>query len=333
MKLVSIVLVTWNSLRYLAWCREAILHQSFPRWEVIIVDNASTDGTREWLLQEWNEARSIFLDENLGFCKAVNIGIASAHGSYILLLNPDVSIDQEFIGTLYQSMESFPNAALMTGKLLRSYGPGRTALEPPVIDSTGIYFKRNLRHFDRGNGEVDRGQYEKTESVFGASGAAMFLRREVAAQIAIDGEFLDEDFFAFRDDADVSWRARLLGWEVLYIPKAVAYHVRQVLPDHRKETLAIINMHSVKNRFLMRFKNLSWEVLRRTFFRTLMRDFVIIAACLSIERTSLEGLVYVVRNLKRILSKRKLIFCKIPFPRPSLAKWFNDRPVSFPVDR
>lgn len=331
-RLVSIVLVTWNSRLYLEWCRSGIQNQSHPRCEVIIVDNASGDGTKEWIGQRWHDAATIFLNRNCGFCRAVNIGIANAKGEYILLLNPDVKLEKDFIKHLHSAMESIPDAAIMTGKLLKSLGPQKPALDPPVIDSTGIYFKRNFRHFDRGSQEIDKGQYEHMEKVFGASGAAMFIRQEAVKDISIDGQFLDEDFFAYRDDADVCWRTRLLGWEIYYVPDAVAYHVRRVLSSNRRETGPVINMHSVKNRFLMRIKNLTWDVFTKTFLPASIRDLIVLCACLTVEISSLSGLVYVLKNRKRAMAKRRWIFSKLPHPRPSLSCWFSDGPVSLPIE-
>lgn len=331
MSLVSIILVTWNSRDYLEWCKNGIAGQNHAQLEVIIVDNGSSDGTQQWLMREWSEARFIFLDGNYGFCRAVNIGLTYATGEYVLLLNPDVTLAENYIKNLCLAMESFPRAAIMAGKLLRSSGPGLPPLHPPIIDSAGLCFRRNLRHFDRGSQEVDRGQYDTMEEIFGASGAAMFIRRGVIKDIATDGQFLDEDFFAYREDADVCWRTRLLGWRIYYVPDATAYHVRRVFANNRKETPAVINMHSVKNRFLMRFKNMTWDVCRATFFPALLRDIVVIGACLTVERLSLPGLLHVVKHLKPTMAKRRSIFSKMPRPVPSLSRWFNDRPVSIPV--
>ena len=93
------------------------------------------------------------------------------------------------------------------------------------------------------------------EYVFGASAAAALYRRAMIDDVAVDGDFFDPDFFAYREDADVAWRAQLLGWRCIYTPAAVAYHVRTVTPANRRSLPPVINMHSVKNRFLMRIKN------------------------------------------------------------------------------
>ena len=143
----------------------------------------------------------------------------------------------------------------MCGKLL-TMTPRFDIPATPLVDSTGIYFNPMLRHLDRGSQEVDNGHYLHYEYVFGATAAAALYRREMIDDIALDGEFFDPDFFVYREDADVAWRAQLMGWKCLYAPYARGYHVRTVLPGNRRALPPVINMHSVKNRFLMRMKNM-----------------------------------------------------------------------------
>ena len=114
-----------------------------------------------------------------------------------------------------------------------------------------------MRHFDRGWHQPDSRYFERMEYVFGATAAAALFRRELIDDISIDGHFFDPDFFIYREDADVAWRAQLQGWRCLYTPRAVAHHVRTVTPGNRRGLPPVINMHSVKNRFLMRIKNVT----------------------------------------------------------------------------
>ena len=144
----------------------------------------------------------------------------------------------------------------MCGKLLTMTSHFEIPAKP-VVDSTGIYFNPMLRHLDRGSQEVDNGHYLQYEYVFGATAAAALYRRAMIEDISLDGEFFDSDFFVYREDADVAWRAQLMGWKCLYAPYARGYHVRKVLPGNRRALPPEINMHSVKNRFLMRIKNIS----------------------------------------------------------------------------
>src|SRR6185295_4228689 len=136
-------------------------------------------------------------------------------------------------------------------------------LEDSRIDSTGMLFTPAMRHFDRGWHEPDSPYFDRMEYVFGASAAAALFRREMIDDISVDGNFFDPDFFVYREDADVAWRAQLQGWRCLYTPAAVAHHVRTVTAGNRRTLPAFVNMHSVKNRFLMRIKNVTPGIYRR----------------------------------------------------------------------
>ncbi len=145
-----------------------------------------------------------------------------------------------------------------------------------------------LRHLDRGSLEVDNGHFRNYEYVFGATAAAALYRREMIDDISLDGEFFDTDFFVYREDADVAWRAQLMGWKCLYAPYARGYHVRKALPGNRRALPPEINMHSVKNRFLLRMKNMSPDLYRRNFFSITAARSGGDGCCLMWEHTSLR---------------------------------------------
>ena len=199
--MVSILITTYNSVAHLKACLESVLRQEFSDREIIVVDNASSDGTRAVLQEFETRARVIYNDTNRGFSGGQNQAISQARGDWMLSLNPDVLLSRGFLTKLVEAGESDARIGTVCGKLLR-WGPGGELTN--IIDSTGIYFLRNLRHLDRGNGQVDRGQYEAPEYVFGATGAAALYRRTMIDDITSGGEFFDEDFFAYREDADVA---------------------------------------------------------------------------------------------------------------------------------
>jgi GT2 family glycosyltransferase len=327
---VAVTIVTYNSARFIRRCLEWVLGQDYPRLEVVVVDNASSDATPEILRDFEDRVRVIYNRENVGFAAGQNQAIAGSNADWILTLNPDVRLTAGFIITLVSAAEADRSSGSVCGKLLvmtESY-----ELPPhPVFDSAGIYFTPNLRHFDRGSREADTGQYDRLEYVFGASGAAALYRREMVRDISIQGEFFDSDFFAYREDADVAWRAQLLGWKCLYVPDAVAYHVRHVLPSNRRSLSPVINMHSVKNRFLMRMKNMTADLYRRHWLQITLRDLLVIGACLSYEFTSLRAFALAFRNLRRTWAKRRQILARRRGSDEYIAAWFSDQPVSFPA--
>jgi GT2 family glycosyltransferase len=190
-----------------------------------------------------------------------------------------------------------------------------------------------LRHFDRGWNEPDDGRHARAEYVFGASGAAALYRREMIADIALDDGFFDPDFFMYREDADVAWRSQLLGWHCVYTPEAVAYHVRSVVPAARPSVPAILKMHSVKNRFLMRVKNMTGDLYRRHWLTATARDVLVIGGCLLVEPRSLPAFGRIAGCLPRALAKRRQIMGRRRASDEYLASWFHSLPASFPVEK
>jgi GT2 family glycosyltransferase len=190
-----------------------------------------------------------------------------------------------------------------------------------------------LRHLDRGSQEVDNGHYLNFEYVFGATAAAALYRREMIDDISILGEFFDPDFFVYREDADVAWRAQLMAWRCLYTPLARGYHVRAVLPGNRRALPPEINMHSVKNRFLMRIKNMTPDLYRRNWASITSRDLVVICASIVREHSSLRAFWFLATHLKSVLAKRKEIMRRRRAKDDYISSWFSYEPVSRPAPK
>jgi GT2 family glycosyltransferase len=344
---VSVVLVTWNSAPFLRRCLAGLRQQTHRGLELIAVDNASSDESPSLIRAEWPEARQIVNDTNRGFTGAVNQGVAAARGEFVLLLNPDAYLEPEYVERLVAALE-FAGASFgaATGRLMKAIGPDITPTD--IIDSKGIRMTRTGRHLDIGqglkDGEDDRGlralapsaphpatvapvnrqpSTGNLQEVFGVSGAAALYRASFLRDVAIDGQVLDEDFHTYREDADLAWRGRVLGWRALYVPDAVAYHVRTVTPQKRRELSPMVNMHSVKNRFLLRLKNESLYLALRNAPFELPRDLVAIAAVLTVERTSAPALTWIWRNRARVLAKRREIQRRRRVPDRELAEWFR----------
>lgn len=327
---VCVTLVTFNSSLYIRRCLESILRQKGPQIEVVVVDNASTDGTRAILGDFRGRIRTIFSDSNLGFAEGQNRAIRASSAEWVLTLNPDVLLEPGFIRHLVEAGESDSGAGAVCGKLL-SIGPGFEPLPDARIDSTGIFFTPAMRHFDRGWHELDGPYFERMEYVFGASAAAAIFRRRMIDDVSIDGHFFDPDFFVYREDADVAWRAQLLGWRCLYTPVAVGRHVRTVTPANRHSLPAVINMHSVKNRFLMRIKNTTAGVCRRCWAPMIARDLLVLGGTLLWEPSSLRAFWEVARRVPAALRQRRVIMSRRRASDEDLAGWFDFSPASRPV--
>ena len=328
--MLSVTIVTYNSGRFIRRCLESVLEQRHPRLEVIVVDNASTDGTTDILEHFEDRCIVVYNEENIGFAAAQNQAISMSRGDWVLTLNPDVLLLPNFCSHLMQVADAHPRLGTVCGKLLMMDASFQIP-DQQVVDTTGIYFNPMLRHHDRGCLETDNGNFRDYEYVFGASAAAACYRREMIDDISVDGEFFDSDFFAYREDADVAWRAQLYGWKCIYTPIAFGYHVRKLRPGMRRFLPPDINMHSVKNRFLMRAKNITTGIYLRNFVPILVRDLGILAYCLIAERSSLKAFYLFSRDWSRVMAKRRVIQERKRVDEAYMRKWFRFSPVSQPA--
>lgn len=329
--LVSTSIVTYNSGRFIGPCLESLLAQDYRPMEIIVVDNASRDDTAAILKTYEGRVHVLWNESNLGFAAAQNQAIRASRGRWALSLNPDVILKPPFVSRLVEAGETDESVGAVCGRLLSM----PATMEIPAraqLDSAGLYFTPTLRHFDRGRrGPEER--YSAPEYVFGATAAAALYRRRMIEDISPEGEFFDEDFFAYREDADVAWRAQLLGWKCLYVPEARGYHVRRVHPENRSALPPEINMHSVKNRFLMRIKNVTAGLYRRHFLPITARDLCVVGYCLLVEHSSLEAFGLLRRNWRRAWAKRRWIQQRRRVSDRELARWFQYRPVAEPAPR
>lgn len=328
--LVSVLVLNYRQAGYVPHCLDSLHRQTYPWLEIIFVDNHSQDGAVDLVQLNYPAIHVIANPENQFYSRAHNQAIRAAHGAYVMPMNVDIRLTENYIAEMVKAIELRPEIGMVSGKLLqmdRSLRP----LDPPVIDSTGLWFTREMRHFDRGSHEIDRGQYEKIEYIFGPSGAAPLYRRAMLEDIAFQGEYFDEDFVIYREDADLAWRAQLLGWKAIYTPFAIGYHVRSVRPtDDRKTISALVNMHSVKNRFLMRLKNQTWGSLAATFLPALWRDFLVIGYVLLVEHQSLPAFVQFGRLFPKMLRKRRAHLERRRVGDSYIARWFSEQPASIP---
>lgn len=315
----DVVLVTWNSERWLA--------ASLPTFDtlrgagtIVVIDNASTDRTVDLVRTILPSATVIRNEVNRGFAAAANQGIAASRAPFVLLVNPDLRLDADYGERLVDAMEATgSDVGSATGRLFAATGD---RIEPAgVIDSEGIRFTRSGRHFDIGQGEPAR-ERQRGE-VFGVSGAAAMFRRTMIEDVSISGEFFDERFFAYREDADVAWRARIFGWRAIVEPAAQGWHVRRVTPGVRHELPPDINMYSVRNRFLLRINNQGWYLTIRNLPFQLFRDVVVIVAALTRERSSLPALRWLWKNRRQAWERRGWVQRRRRVSDREIARWFR----------
>lgn len=247
---VLVVIINRNHGNYLRECLDALRNQSYSEYRTIIIDNDSTDGSPEWIEKTYPEIHLCRFSKNHGFSFALNYAVSISKDPFILSLNPDVYIRRDFIFKLVIGINQNARYGIAAPKLL-------SADDPEYIDSTGLFVNRSRGTSDRGQGELDLGQYDGKLDVFGASGAAVLYRRAMLEDVAIDGEYFDENFFAYYEDADISWRAQLRGWSSIFVPTAIATHVRGSGDTLRKQrTLNVLGPRlALRNRYLTTIKN------------------------------------------------------------------------------
>ncbi|MCK8489225.1 glycosyltransferase family 2 protein [Paenibacillus sp. MBLB2552] len=251
---VTVQIVTYNSAEDITDCLDAVLKQTYPIDQILVIDNASKDGTADRVssyIKDLGQPRVQFVPNlsNSGFAPAHNQGIRMTQSDYVLVLNPDVELGAEYVERIVKLMDRHREVGSATGLLLLKSSPD-------IVDSTGLLMNGIWRAVDRGAGEPAT-KWGESGEVFGVSGAAAVYRRAMIEEISMQGEFFDEDFFAYKEDVDVAWRANLLGWKAYYCADALATHARGWKKGSRNQQPLAIRRYSYINRYKMIYKNLS----------------------------------------------------------------------------
>jgi GT2 family glycosyltransferase len=317
--LVSVVIVNWNHGRFLGECLDALLVQDTPSFDVTVVDNGSTDGSPEWVARHYPDVRLLRFSDNRGFSRAFNRGVRRTAGAFVLSLNPDVTVRPGFISAMVHAADRDARIGMVAPKLLR-------ADDPAVLDSTCLCIDRRRRPYDRGQGEVDRGQYDARGDGFGACGAAALYRRTMLDDLALDGEYFDEDFFAYCEDTDLAWRAQLRGWRCVYAPRAVATHARGWGDTLRKRGHAAKNGRgprlALRNRYLMAIKNDAWGHLLADLPFILAAELPRLAYSALVAPEVLLGIPDLVRAWPSALRKRRRVRGQRTVGDAVVRRWF-----------
>lgn len=323
--LVVVCIVTWNAAADLPGCLASIAALRHRPLEVLVVDCASEDGSPDVARSHpplGVPLRVIGLGENAGFAGGMNVALGRTRAPWVLSLNADARPAPDYVTRLLERAHAHPKLKVgaVTGRLVRPRqedGPAR------LLDACGMRLTKTWRHLDRGSGEVDRGQLAVPEKVFGATGAASLFSRQALDDAAVDGEIFDSRFHSFREDAELCFRLRERGWEVLYEPGAVAEHRRFNLPERRSALPPAVNYHSLKNRYLLRI----YHQTGRNFFHTLApalgRDVAALGYVFLRERSSLAAYSWLWRNRAELLRRRRTIQERRTVPAAAIDRWFE----------
>jgi GT2 family glycosyltransferase len=316
---VSVVIVNFNAGPLLARCLSSLEQQRWRDFEVIVVDNASRDDSLPAAARlPW--VQIIRSKTNLGFAAGQNLGMQAARGRYLMPLNFDIQLLPDTIWHMVCAMERYPRVGTVSGKLLRMSLDGQKSSE---IDNAGLLLSRRRMPKHRGGGEHDHGQYDQQALVFGAMGALALYRREMLDEIAIDGKYFDESFFTWYEDIDLDWRGRLQGWDCLYVPEAVAYHVGDPQKNH---LTAFAARHTIRNRWQMILADDCAHCMLRDARHLLVEELALLRHVIRHRRLGayLLALGDLIVRLPEVLAKRKRVRSKAI--RPCLP----DYPLSIP---
>jgi hypothetical protein len=255
---IAIVILNWNGRAYLEKFLPSVVASSYARKQIIVADNASTDDSVRWLGENYPQIRLILLDHNYGFAGGYNKAMQQVESDYYVLLNSDVEVEPGWIEPILSLMENNPSIGACQPKICMWADRGLFEYAGAAggwIDHLGYPFAKG-RVFD--TCEKDEGQYEQTEPVFWASGAAMFVRAKLYHQLG----GLDSYFFAHQEEIDFCWRLQLAGFQVYTCPKSCVYHVGGGTLPKGNERKVFLNF---RNNLIMLAKNLpagqiAWKI-------------------------------------------------------------------------
>lgn len=294
--LVSVLVVTYNQQKYTKECLDSLRQQQYPNIEIIVVDNASKDGTQSFIQKSYPEIKLIQNKENQYFAEGNNIGYRNSKGKYIFLLNNDAYIEKNVISKLVAYLEDNPKVGIVQNKLLYADNPKK-------IDSAGSFFTFTGFLFHRGYQQhlVDNNISE----VFSIKGASMMVKREIIDRIGL----FDPNYKLYFEDTDLCWKSILLGYKVIYQPNSITYH--HVGASSSKINLPFIDFHSFKNRILAIITNLHFSlliiILPIHLILCIAISFIYLFKNYKNSLAILKAIVWNVKNINSTLKKRKKI--------------------------
>jgi len=323
---ISINLLRWNSpWSEISACIQAVLRSDFDDFELIYMENFNP-GCSSLVDQVCDRfgtdsrLRIVTTDSNLGYAGGHNRFFADTKTELLMVLNPDAILHQDFLTHIVQPFVD-PKVAAATGKMIK---PTRGSNGERVLDGTGIILFRNRRGRERGQLEVDHGQYDDQPCVFGVSGTASVYRRSALEAVKLgESEYFDPDFFAYWEDLDLSWRLRLRGFECIYVPEAIVEHERAVgaskggirnfrefVRHHRSFPLQV-RKWSWRNHLFAIIKNDYGWSLFRDLPRIVSRELGMFAFLICFMPDTLSAVPEMLRLLPKMLAKRHYIMRKI----------------------
>ncbi len=341
---IDINLVVWNGKKYLPFCIESILKQTFQDWQLNILDNGSTDDSVKYLREHYPNLKVVALKENLGFAKGHNKLLSWTNSNYVLCLNQDVILDKNFLNNSLKFLEKKKNIGSLSPKIyhwnFKKLDIGNT-IEPErarelldigktdIIDTCGLKIFKNHQIIDIGQGEKDKEEFQKQKEIFGTSGSCPIYNKKALEKIKIENEYFDEDFFSYKEDIDLAYRLQLAGYKSYFLPQTIAYHDRSIkkgtsIIKNRKIKSDWVNQHSYKNHIFCIIKNEFKKNILKCFPYIFFYEFKKLIYILFFEKQTFKFFLNNKKQIKKIRIKRKYIFKNIVrIKSENLSKWYD----------
>jgi len=307
--LISIVILNYNGKDFVEQCLKSVLNADYPNFEVILVDNASTDGSPKLVKKVFGSdprLKVIQNNKNLGFAEGNNIGVKIAKGDYIVFLNNDTEVDPDWIEELVGGIKSDSTIGIAQSKLL-------SLSNRKTIDCTGGFIDHYGWSHRRGEGKEDRQQCNRVDEIFYAVGAAMAIKRDVLSKTGV----FDSRYFIYFEDVDLCWRVWLSGYRVVFVPTSIVFHmVRGTMKRQPVRTIFL----SCKNNITTLLKNYELQNVAKylpvnLIFICIVATFCLLKNEINITLAYLKAILWNLLNLKHIWVERlrvQHIIRKIP---------------------
>lgn len=349
---LTISLVTYNGAKYLPYCLESVLGQTFQDFRLVVLDNASKDDSVQIIEGFADKFQGRFelikKDVNVGFAKGHNEVMGQTQTEYIFLLNQDIMLEPDYLEECVKLMERNPVAGAVSGKILKwdflppeAQNPGlNKSRKTNIIDSLGLEIFRSQKVIERFVGETDREEFSRDVQVFGVSGTVPIYRKSALESVAINGiatpteagKYFDESFFMYKEDVDLAYRLQWGGWQAWVAGKTAAFHDRSAksmegVPlgqqfRYRRTKPKFINYHSYKNHLSLLIKNLSGVNFLRCLPWLAAYELKKFFYFLIFEPATLKSLAELRRRLPELRRQRGQILDAAKSSDREIARWF-----------
>jgi len=305
--LVSVIIVNYNGIGLLKVCLKSLVSQAYKQIEVILVDNASSDGSVDFVRKSYPQIKVVENKRNLGFANGNNIGFREARGNLILFLNNDTRVTKDFLNILVDNVLNDSKVGGVQSKIFLMD-------QKKVLDSVGTFLTNTGIMYHYGVHRKDAAKYSKKIAIHTAKGACMLFKREVLEKVAVNGEIFDRRYFAYFEESDLCHRVWMAGYEIYFIPESVIYH--KMGATSSKLANSFVQFHSYKNRINSYLKNLSFLNLVKIlgvhiFLCEVVSLYYLVTFNFGVFWAIQRAIVWNVLNLGGTMWRRKIIQARI----------------------